>query len=83
MKSVTVNITAGGDTLDELLRLLAWMGICSEIGHNTKFNVEFLGDYSADVKVCCLEGREEYEAAKHELFDDYNFNNQEPKQFSF
>lgn len=81
-KTVTINITAGGDTMDELLRLLSWMDICSDIGHNTKFNVEYLGDYSADVRVACLEGRDEYEKAKHELFEAYRLGNEEPKQFS-
>lgn len=81
-KSITLNITAGGDTMDELLRLLAWMDICSEVGHNTKFDIEYLGDYSAHVRIACLEGRADYEQVKHELFEDYSFNCYEPKSFS-
>ena len=83
VKTVTVTITAGGDTLDELLRLLSWMDICSDIGHNTKFDVSYLGDYSANARITCLEGREAYEKVKHELFDDYNFHHTEPHSFSF
>ena len=82
-KDVTLVITAGGDTMNELLRLLSWMHICSDLGHNTKFDVEFLGDITADVRVSCLEGRKKFEKIKHEIFDDYNFNHKEPKIFSF
>ena len=82
-KSITLNITAGGDTIDELLRLLSWMDICSDMGHNTKFDIAYLGGLSANLRVCCLEGKNEFEKVKHELFDDYNFNHAEPKQFSF
>lgn len=86
MKTITINITTqddGGDTMDELLRLLSWMDICSTVGHNAKFDVNYFGDWSAHVKVACLEGKEDYDRIRKEIADDYVENHVEPKTFSF
>ena len=76
MKDVTLTIRNSPLDNDEVfrrfLKLIAWMDICSEIGHNSKFTVEFYGDYEAHFHFKTLEDSEEYEEIKKELLDEYN-----------
>lgn len=76
MKDVTLTIRNSPLDNDEVFRkfleLIAWMDICSEIGHNSKFTVEFYGDYGAHLHFNTLEDSEEYAEIKKELFDKYN-----------
>ena len=76
MKDVTLTIRNNPLDNDEVFRkfleLIAWMDICSEIGHNSKFTVEFYGDYGAHCHFNTLEDSEEYEEIKKKLFDKYN-----------
>ena len=76
MKDVTLTIRNNPSDNDEVFRkfleLIAWMDICSEIGHNSKFTVEFYGDYGAHFHFNTLEDSEEYEEIKKKLLDKYN-----------
>lgn len=76
MKDVTLTIRNNPSDNDnafcKFLELIAWMDICSNIGHNSKFTVEFYGDCDARFHFNTLEESDEYEAIKERLFDSYN-----------
>ena len=86
MKDVTLTIRNnpldGDDSFDKLLEMLAWMDICSSIGHNTKFMVEYYGDYDARFHFDILENSERYNEIKKQILNRYiNDWTQEPYEF--
>lgn len=86
MKDVTLTIRNNplddDESFDTLLEMLAWMDICSSIGHNTKFTVEYYGDYDARFRFDILENSERYAEIKQQILDRYrNDWTQEPYEF--
>lgn len=67
---ITINISCNDwSQMSEFLRLLAWFQHCSELGVNSKFEVEFFGDLGANVNLNFLEGEDSYNQIKDELED--------------
>ena len=86
MKDVTLTIRNNplddDESFDTLLGMLAWMDICSSIGHNTKFMVEYYGDYDARFSFDILENSERYAEIRQQILDRYkNDWTQEPYEF--
>ena len=83
VNDITINIVNEGkdDPLEEFMRMIAWMDICTSVGHNVKFNVCYLGDFSADLRFTFLEKNDRYKEIKKQLFNDFNTNRKEPQQF--
>lgn len=86
MKDVTLTIrnnpSNNDDAFCKFLELIAWMDICSSIGHNTKFTVEYYGDYDARFHFDILENSERYNEIKKQILNRYiNDWTQEPYEF--
>lgn len=70
---------------EKLLKMLAWMEWCGNIGHSTSFRVIFDGDGTAKIH-CNFENEElqnKYNAIRKEIRDNYNNRNMEPEYFEF
>lgn len=84
---MTVNITSTNDKeqhIEELMRMLAWMEYCGNIGHYVDFRVNYDGDGIAHLRFNFLGSyQRKYEQIKNELINDYRQSNVEPKVFSF
>lgn len=70
---------------ETLMRMLAWMEWCGNIGHSTSFRVIFDGDGTAKIH-CNFETEEQqnkYNSIRKEIRDSYNGGHKEPEYFEF
>lgn len=68
-----------------LMKMLAWMEWCGNIGHGSSFQVIFDGDGTAKIR-CNFEDEElqdKYNAIRKEIRDNYNNGHKEPDYFEF
>lgn len=83
---MNVNIYMRNSFQEEtLMRMLAWMEFCGNVGHYTEFVVGFDGDGDAIIH-CDFETEElqrKYSAIRKEIRDNYNKGNEDPKGFGF
>lgn len=82
---MNINICTRNSFQEEnLMKILAWMELCGDVGHYTEFTVCFDGD--GDAAIYCdfetEELREKYKVFQKELYDNYD-NGQDPEYFSF
>ena len=71
---------------ENLMRMLAWMEWCGNVGHSTSFQVIFDGDGTA--KIHCnfetVELQEKYSRIRQEIRDKYNNGSgRDPEYFEF
>lgn len=71
---------------ENLMKMLAWMEWCGNVGHSTNFNVIFDGDGTAKIN-CNFETeelQEKYNKIKKEVRDKYNKgSDKDPEYFEF
>ena len=70
---------------ETLMKMLAWMEFCGNIGHCTSFQTIFDGDGTAKIH-CNFETeelQEKYSAIRKDIRDDYNKGHKEPDCFEF
>ena len=83
---MNVNIYMRNSFQEEtLMKMLAWMEFCGNIGHCTSFRIIFDGDGTAKIH-CNFETeelQEKYNAIRKELRDHYNNGHKELDSFEF
>ena len=70
---------------ENLMRMLAWMELCGNVGHSTYFRVIFDGDGTAKIH-CNFETeelQEKYNQIRREVRENYNKGNKDPEYFEF
>ena len=79
---LTLTITGDEDSIHEFMRMIAWMDLCSQIGHSTKFDVTYFTRCNrGKMNFRLLEDNPEYQKIVKE-FRDYLFDEHvEPYEF--
>lgn len=79
---LTLTVTGDGDSIHEFMRMIAWMDLCSQIGHSTKFDISYFArSMPAKLHFTILEENSEYQKIVKE-FRDYLFDEHvEPYEF--
>lgn len=70
---------------ENLMKMLAWMELCGNVGHSTNFRVIFDGDGTAKIH-CNFETeelQEKYNQIRREVRENYNKGNKDPEYFEF
>lgn len=82
VSDLTLTITGDSKSLHEFIRMIAWMDLCSKIGHSTKFDISyFVNDSINGLDFKVLETSEDYQKIVNYFRDDLFMDHIEPYEF--
>lgn len=73
-----------GEVLHEFIRMLAWMDICSHLGHNARWNVNYMGGWKSNLRFKVKGDNGEFDKVREDLKRRYfKRSTDQPKLFEF